>query len=453
MKKVFLHFALVLLSISAVAQGPGPANDPSQILQAGPMLGYSQMREVMLWVQTNAPASIKIMYWEKGMPSPLFETNTVETNKSNGYTAHLLADEVMPGKTYEYKLYINNDFIEFDYLLEFKSAPDWAYKSDPPKFSVAVGSCFYINDQPFDRKGSAYGGEYEIVEQIHEKRPDMMIWLGDNTYYREADWGTKTGMIYRNTNTRSLTELQPLLASTHHYATWDDHDYGPNDHNRTFVNKTLSLDVFQMFWGNQLYGFLDEECAVTKWTWGDVDFYLLDNRWFRSANGLEEGDKPYFGKKQIDWLIENLKASRASFKIIGTGGQVLNPAKKYENYANYEEERAYFLKRLDEENIYGVMFLSGDRHHTELTEMPRSNNYPLRDLTVSPLTSGTHAARDEGNVFQVENTLVSDRNFAILEFSGKWGERAMNMTIYNQKGQIEWSKSFELEDFRPEKKE
>jgi alkaline phosphatase D len=447
MKKVILHFTFLLFSIVVLAQGP--ANKPSEFLQAGPMLGYSQMREVMLWVQTNSTANVKIMYWEKGMPSPLFETNTVETNKSNGYTAHLLADEVMPGTTYEYKLYINNDFIEFDYPLEFKSAPDWAYKSDPPNFSVAVGSCFYINDQPFDRKGSAYGGEYEIVEQIHEKRPDMMIWLGDNTYYREADWGTKTGMIYRNTHTRSITELQPLLASTHHYATWDDHDYGPNDHNRTFVNKAMSLDVFQMFWGNQIYGFLDEECAVTKWTWGDVDFYLLDDRWFKAANDLKGGEKPYFGKKQIDWLIENLKASRANFKIIGNGGQILNPAKKYENYANYEEERAYFLKRLEEENIYGVMFLSGDRHHTELTEMPRSNNYPLRDLTVSPLTSGTHAARDEGNIYQVENTLVNERNFAILEFSGKWGERKMSMTIYNQKGKKEWSKSFDLEDFRP----
>ncbi|MGB0432025.1 MAG: alkaline phosphatase D family protein, partial [Bacteroidia bacterium] len=148
----------------------------------------------------------------------------------------------------------------------------------------------------------------------------------------------------------------------------------------------------------------------------------------------------------------NLKASKANFKIIGAGGQILNPAKKYENYANYEEERNYFLKRIEEEQINGIIFLSGDRHHTELTELPRPNNYPLRDLTVSPLTSGTHVAKNEGNIYQVKNTLVSDRNFAILNFSGKWGERQMTMTIYNQKGKKEWSKTYQAYDFTASKK-
>jgi alkaline phosphatase D len=444
--KYFAILAILLFGNLASAQNP--ANDPKQFLQAGPMLGYSEMREVMVWVQTNAEANVQIKYWQKNMSSPLFETSTVKTQKANGYTAHLLADEVMPGITYQYKLYINGDFIEFNYPLEFKAAPDWAYKKDPPEFSVAVGSCTYINDQPFDRKGTPYGGQTDIFNKIHDLSPDIMIWLGDNTYYREADWGTKTGMIYRNTHTRQTTDLQPLLASTHNYATWDDHDYGPNDHNRTFINKAVSLDVFKMFWGNQSYGFLDEACATTKFTWGDVDFYLLDNRWFRAANNLNEGDKPYFGTKQIDWLIENLKASNANFKIIGAGGQILNPAAVYENYANYAEERAYFLRRLEEENIEGVLFLSGDRHHTELTEMERTYNYPLRDLTVSPLTSGTHSAKDEGNTLQVEKTLVNEKNFAILDFMGKWGERKMNITVFNEKGKKQWSKEYDLKDFR-----
>lgn len=448
--------ASILLLLLAVFTGFAqvPNGSPADLLQSGPMLGYSEMREVMLWAQTNAPASVQIKYWELDNPSnPILETNVVETEKSTGYTAHLLADEVVPGKKYGYKLYINGDFVEFDYPTTFQASPDWSYKSDPPNFRVAVGSCFYINDQPFDRKGTPYGGEYEILEPIIEAKPDLMLWLGDNTYYREADWGTKTGMIYRNTHTRSIPELQPLLASTHHYATWDDHDYGPNDHNRTFTHKDKALETFQMFWANPTYGFMEEECAVTQWTWGDADFYMLDNRWFRSANNLDIDEVDYFSKKQIDWLIESMKVSRSNFKIIGSGGQVLNPAKKYENYANYEKEREYLLKRLAEENISGVFFLSGDRHHTELTELPRSNNYPLYDLTVSPLTAGTHKPDDEGNIYQVEKTLVNDRNYAILEFSGKRGERKMEMTIYNNKGKKQWSKTLEVSNLRTPRKE
>jgi alkaline phosphatase D len=258
-------------------------------------------------------------------------------------------------------------------------------------------------------------------------------------------------MNYRNTHTRSTPELQPLLAGTHHYATWDDHDYGPNDHNRSFVHKDLSLEVFKNFWANPNYGFLDEACAVTQWTWGDVDFYLLDDRWFRSANDLKANDISYFGQKQVDWLIENLKASRANFKVIGTGGQVLNPAKVYENYANYEEERAYLLQRIQEEGITGVLFLSGDRHHTELTELPREGTYPLRDLTVSPLTSSSHVAKDEGNLFQVPGTQVADRNFAMLTFDGKWGARTLTIAVYDANGKEQWVKNYALTDFKPTK--
>lgn len=446
MKKVALF---LLLSVVTKAYTQVPKIAPQDLIQSGPMLGYSEMREVMLWVQTTESALVQIKYWVKDSNNPILETEVYQTQKSEGYTAHLIADEVRPGQQYEYVVYVNNEAAELEYETTFKSAADWSYKTDPPNFTVAIGSCTYINDEPFDRKGKPYGRDQSIFTSIHEKNPDLMIWLGDNTYYREADWGTKTGMIYRNTHTRSIRELQPLLANTHHYATWDDHDYGPNDHNRTFENKAMSLAVFQLFWGNLHYGFLDEKCAVSKWTWGDVDFYLLDDRWFRSANRLSAEEKVYFGKKQIDWLIENLKASRANYKIIGNGGQIINPAQVHENYANYAEERAYLLKRLEEENIWGVFFLSGDRHHTILSKMPRSNNYPLYDLTVSPLTSGSHTPEDEGNVYADEKTLVDEQNFAILDFNGEWGDRKMEITVYNEKGKKQWDKTLEVNELRP----
>lgn len=436
-----LWFIVLALPLFFFAKLPEPIDDPKELLQNGPMLGYSEMREVLIWAQTTQEAELFIKYWEKGTSAPQFTTQAYKTNKDEGYTARLLADEILPGKVYQYQLYINNSPISLKVKTEFKSLPLWQWRGDPPTFSVAVGSCLYVNEERFDRPGTPYGGGYEIFETIHSKKPDLMIWLGDNTYYREADFNTLTGMIHRNTHTRNIKELQPLLASTHNYAIWDDHDYGPNDHNRAFIHKQKALDAFKMFWGNPTYGFQDEDCAVTQFDWGDVQFFMLDNRWFRSANHSVANDRPYFGRKQVDWLIDALKASRSNFKVVASGGQIINPVAIYENYANYKEERDYLLKRLSDERIPGVLFLSGDRHHAELSKMDREGAYPLYDLTTSPLTSRTHVAGNEENLFRMKETLVNERNFAILKFSGPFSDRELKMSVISVEGKGLWEHS------------
>jgi alkaline phosphatase D len=57
---------------------------------------------------------------------------------------------------------------------------------------------------------SPYGGDYAIFEAIYETRPDAFIWLGDNVYYREPDWTSRTGMIHRWTH----DSFHPTLASS-----------------------------------------------------------------------------------------------------------------------------------------------------------------------------------------------------------------------------------------------
>src|SRR5690606_34340514 len=180
--------------------------------------------------------------------------------------------------------------------------------------------CTYINDEPYDRPGKPYGGGYEIFNAMYQEKPDMMMWLGDNVYLREVDWNSKTGIYYRYTHTRSLPELQPLLASTHHYAIWDDHDYGPNDADRSFWGKDMTLKAFKDFWANPNYGVGGTEGITGTFFWEDCQFFLLDDRWYRSPMPGKE----YFGQTQLNWLVDALRSSKATFKFICTGGQILN---------------------------------------------------------------------------------------------------------------------------------
>lgn len=437
-KKFLLGIFTVFLSIFAYQNSY--AQD--ELLQSGPMVGYSEMKEVALWVQTKQAAKVKIAYWEKNLPQKKSYTSEILTEKNNAFATKLIADEVLPSKKYQYELYINDKVVKRNYPLEFQSQVLWQYRTEPPEFKIAFGSCTYVNDTPYDRPGTPYGGDYDIFTSIAKQKPDLMIWGGDNTYMREADWGTRTGVLYRYTHTRSLPEMQPLLGSTHNYATWDDHDFGPNDSDGSFPNKNITNEIFNLFWANQNSGVSnpDKKGIANTFQWADVQFFMLDDRYFRTANNNKAAKKEMFGKEQLDWLINALAASPATFKIIVSGAQVVNVAQEKENFANFVEEKQYLLDKLKQLDVNGILFVSGDRHHTELSKLSEGFKYPLYDFTISPLTAGVHNYKDEGNTLQVANTLVQQRNFAIFNVSGKRKDRKINVQIFDKNGKELWKK-------------
>ncbi|WP_448519914.1 alkaline phosphatase D family protein [Rhodoflexus sp.] len=436
MKNLFsLLFTLLLLWGTAIAQN-------TNLLQSGPMVGYSAMKETALWVQTTAPATVYFEYWDKDQPQKRYRTESYTTKKSEGYTATLIADELQHGKKYAYELFINGKKASRNYPLEFQSQVLWQYRTDPPNFKFALGSCTYINDTIDDRPGRPYGGYYEIFTKIYEQKPDFMVWGGDNVYLREPDFDSKTGILYRYTHTRSVKEMQPLLGSVHHYAIWDDHEYGPNDSDGSYSFKHLTDEAFKRFWANPNYGPGTGGKGISgTFQWGDAEFFLLDNRYFRTANDNHVMPRKLLGDAQLEWVINALIASKATFKFVVIGCQVLNPAQVFENYSTYPEERARLLQAIRDAKIGGVFFISGDRHHTELTMLKENDRVPaLYDLTVSPLTSGPARNVNEPNTLRVPNTMVNDRNFATIEVTGPRNDRKLTIKVFDYTGKEQWTK-------------
>ena len=264
-KKGFLAL-LLLVGLNTIAQ---------DLVQSGPMVGYSTMREVLLWVQTTEKATVHFEYYDQQNTKERFTTDTYTTYKEFAYVAKLIADKVLPGKTYYYELFVNGQMVKRDYPMEFQSQTLWQWRTDPPEVNFAIGSCNYVNEPEFDRPNKPYGSEFEIFTAIHKKQPDFMLWLGDNMYLREADWNSRTGFLHRYTHTRSLPEVQPLLASTHHYAIWDDHDFGPNDADGSFWLKKTASEVFKLFWGNPNYDVINKGGITGVFQWADLDFFFI----------------------------------------------------------------------------------------------------------------------------------------------------------------------------------
>lgn len=432
--KASLLFALVAL----VPSGPLHA----QIGINGPMPGHADLLEATIWMQCQGPCSARLEYWTVGRPDSILRTPVQDSEASRAHAMDFIMDQVVPGTTYNYRPVVNGRVVEVGQQLAFSTQPLWKFRSDPPRFTVAVGSCAYINEPAYDRPGTPYGSEYGIFNSIAAQKPDLMLWLGDNIYLREPDWGSRTGFLHRYTHSRSLPELQALLRSTRHYAILDDHDFGPNDADASFVNAALAREMFDLFWPNPGSGVPGaEESVATSFSHADVDFFLLDDRSYRVPPDMVTGDPAMLGAAQIEWLIRALKYSDASFKLIAVGSQVLSESATHENYATFSKERSELLRRIELEGIPNVVFLTGDRHFTELSALPLSNGRTLFDLTSSSLTSGTYKATAD-NPLRVDGTVVEQKhNFALLTFDGKKNERIMTIRVLDAEGKLLWERS------------
>lgn len=71
----------------------------------------------------------------------------------------------------------------------------------------------------------------------------------------------------------------------------------------------------------------------------------------------------------------------------------------------------------------------------------------LCDLTVSPLTSTPYKPK-ESNTSRVEGTLVTERNFALLTFSGERRKRTMLLQVFDAGGTLLWERAILQEQVR-----
>ena len=410
------------------------------LLKSGPMLGPTTLRDATLWLQTTQEATVYFAYKIKGSKDPDRKSEVKISNKNDGFTTQIHISDVLPGTTYEYKTYINNIEITLSYPTEFTTQTHWQFRTDSPDFTFIAGSCFYVNETAYDRPGTSYGSNYEIVTEMYKSKPNFMVWLGDNIYLREGDYESRAGIYHRHTHTRSLPELQPFISSIPQYAIWDDHDYGPNDSDWTYPLKDHALDAFQDFWPSESYGAGDTDGITSSFGWNDCQFFMLDDRWYRTVE-VENGT--ILGEIQKYWFKEAIKASKARYKFVAVGGQFLSDFAGFENFANYKEEREEIIQFLDDNDIKGVVFLTGDRHHSEISKVVTGKGNVFFDVTSSAITSSTHDHSKEPNSLRVAGSMISERNFAIFKVSGDKKNRKLSVVFKNAAGQEVYSYGFE----------
>jgi len=431
---------------------------------AGPMLGHCEHKEVMIWLMTSCTQKLGIQYATEKQPKDkkikeivLFENAKDPQRCSEERISKIIITDLLPGSKYNYTIFIDGKEQKFDYPLTFSTKEIWEWRAPAPDFKFIAGSCNYINDSIYDRPGKPYGQSTDIFNTMANAKANMMIWLGDNTYLREADYSSASGIEYRYAHTRKEKNMQRFLATQPNYAMWDDHDYGSNDASKTFAMKEVTKQSFIDYWCNSTYG-ENNQGLYSKVSYSDCDFFLTDGRTFRDDSKVNEkinATKTQLGAQQMAWLKNELINSNATFKFICMGGQFLNENTDKEGYNLYQAERKEIIDFITINKISGVVFISGDRHHSEviIKERPSSKKvlggYTLYDITSSPLTSGVDNilnTKEVENPMRVEGTLAVTQNFCTFNVSGNTNERKVLIRCITANNKTLWEHTIYQKD-------
>jgi alkaline phosphatase D len=444
----FVVFYLTLLLTLLFSNSD--AKDKNSIL-SGPLLGDVEHRSaIIVFELVQVPGkSIEVLVNksdqgnkeviafsqdpDKGKTVFKFELGPLEMNTQFDYQIKV-DGQILPNKTTYY---------------HFKTKELWEWRKDAPDFNFVFGSCLYLNDSLYDRPGKPYGAPIkQIANSIAKDTASFMIWTGDNFYFREADYSSLSGLKYRWSHDRATSEIQEMLNIRPNYAIWDDHDYGNNDADASFKFKKESLELFKSYWGNPSYGTESIPGIFTKFSYSDCDFFLLDDRYYRSPedfidsiNGKPNPEKIYWSKPQIDWLMYGLIQSKAKFKFIVNGNQINNNfIVAGETVAHYNFEYNYLMTALKTNNIKGVVMLSGDRHFTELLKVTNQLNYPLYEYTNSPITSGSFKgilkSKEANNPLRIKGSVYTDQNYGKIKVYGKKGDRQLEINTISPEGKV-----------------
>lgn len=344
------------------------------------MLGDVTHHSAKLWVYAEPGDKLDMKITPEGKTTVKFEQSKY-SNSSN----FVFVEGLEPKTDYQFEV-LTNDKASLLSKGHFTTSPLPDHSS---KFSVAAISCLKNTNT-----------DWTIVEK---ENPDYLFMIGDNIYTHGKKRDSFNKMREKYLSFRKEPGFVSLVKNRPTLAVWDDHDMGPNDSDGTLEGKEQSLNSFMDVWPNPSYGIEKVPGVFFSKQHGDVDFYMLDSRYHREPKTTK--DARMLGDEQFNWLLEKLKSSTATFKII-TNGSPMNNIKLKDGWESWTWARQRLYDAIAANNITGVVFLGGDLHFADLEIIPTETTkipYPIYNI----VSSGFGAkARKGWNFSRQENPYV-----------------------------------------------
>ena len=318
-----------------------------------------------------------------------------------------------------------------------------------------------------DTAGQNYGinpdiGGMRIYEQMRLRDPDFFVHCGDTIYAdgpMTAERVVEGGRVWKNLiaeGVEKVAETQDEFRGRYRYNMrdvnvqkfnrqvpqlwqWDDHEVTNNwsdskdlNADTRYTEKRVPLltaratRAFLEYAPLRPHGADESERVYRKLSYGPLlEMFMIDMRSYRGPNTsndqpTEGPDTTFLGNTQIDWLIQGLKASRATWKIISADmplGLVIGDGvdaagrNRFEGPANSdgpargrELEIARLLTAIKRERIRNVVWITADvhycaAHYYDPSKAQYTDFAPFWEFVAGPLNAGSFGPNALDNTF------------------------------------------------------
>ncbi len=284
----------------------------------------------------------------------------------------------------------------------------------PGSFSIAFSSC------------ARTGSNHEIFDTIRRLKPLFFLHTGDlhyenirenslNRFRRAYDAvlaAPRQNELYRNI---------PLVYM------WDDHDFGPNNSDGTSPSKEASRLTYQEYVPHYPLPAGSGNVPIYQaFSAGRVRFIISDLRSERTPPGEPDGpNKTMMGAAQKTWFKQELLDAQGKYPVIVwlTSMPWIEDAANpnifvddgWHAYATERRELANFIK---DNNIQGLMALSGDAHMLAIDDGSNSD-YADGGGAAFPVFHAAPLDREvriKGGPFSEGTVIASEHQFGVVTF-------------------------------------
>ncbi len=366
-------------------------------LPDGTAVGDITRHSAELWLKTQGPKQVQVEWasaeaWRKisamgSVQAPVARTSPILTGSETDFTLKISFEKLVPATRYRYYVLVNDPDQRVGASSPRRVAAQGEFTTLPdPAISTPVTFAWSgdLGGQDHCRRGEA---GYPIFDTIRDQKPDFFIFLGDTIYADNvcasppndpgSNFMATTLADYRAKHhyQRGAASLRRLLETVPVYVVWDDHEVKNNFAGPFEAQMPAGRQAFREYWPIHTDG-TDPNRLYRSIRYGSgLEVFLLDTRQYRSRNADPDGPaKTMLGAAQLQWLLEGLATSTATWKVIVTsvplsipkGGGLAVPG--YDGWAGgtdgtgFERERQVIVDAILHKAISNVVFLGGDVH-------------------------------------------------------------------------------------------